>query len=807
VGRRVTADLTAFEPKVMDESKGITSLWPNFCLPWIKGEAALVGEAAKLHRRASSVNAFQPEAKLDLGNRGRYHLAEGWLAMARVPDSVMPANVRMAWTPEPGREKRSAAFPEIVKAYLEPWMNHEAALALIVPDGLGPGPRQELLDAIGSKFRTVYFVPRTVAAALAWCESQAGKECAANALVDPGGRAGKLFVSTTSSDVWEGTVVPVRLEIESGARVLRPVHDRVTMRSELGAIGLARWQPSRIDASVESAESIWESWLGNSEGHVVPANDFARGERLLDCFLQHTWLNSVDGNLGWIPTLNAALLAFELDSPLGWVHVSSFRDDERSPEFAEFAGSPSLLLRPDAFLQAGDRVLDLLEDGHVPYFEALAKVDLCVVGRNQYRDPVALEKPLIEATEVPLGQTYQSPEPIADLSLPAGSVPKVDLFVRSLRGGRESLGRKQVIQHNPQDQPEPISIMAYLDPGRGLARFEVKSETPGVFQTTVRESELESPTQLPKLTFSWPPGSAWVKPYRTFVQAMRAPIRQVVQRQSLGVLTELDLDPVLQGVNKWPTCAELGVNISNEELPGHIGREFVYCGVYPSDIGDQVGDLEPHLEELLDVLNVVFKESNPGDAIRNKVLRISSWTYRHCPENVLTHVRECMKGRRSLRDQELAVAGNCFASEDDYKLFFDAFRSYIQNGVGGSDQGWLRAYRNLARFRADALEFKSLSVARQQTIYRWFESLVKSYARAGGGGSFSYCARLAPHILKRRRFDPSFLASGSVEHQRLRALFRQILDLKQPGYKRTDLKISIALLDEVADLGDLIQIA
>ena len=164
----------------------------------------------------------------------------------------------------------------------------------------------------------------------------------------------------------------------------------------------------------------------------------------------------------------------------------------------------------------------------------------------------------------------------------------------------------------------------------------------------------------------------------------------------------------------------------------------------------------------------------------------------------MAHVRRSMRRRDSLRDQELAVAGNCFASESDYQLFFTSLVRFINDGRGGSDQGWLRAYRNLSRFRAEALSLECLSEDRQRLILNWFGSLVKQCAERDGSKVLSYCVRLAPHLLKRRRFDSEFLAPGSVEHKRLGALFRQILKSGLGGYSRTDLRISLALLDEVA---------
>jgi hypothetical protein len=79
---------------------------------------------------------------------------------------------------------------------------------------------------------------------------------------------------------------------------------------------------------------------------------------------------------------------------------------------------------------------------------------------------------------------------------------------------------------------------------------------------------------------------------------------------------------------------------------------------------------------------------------------------------------------------------------------------------------WLRAYRNLARFRPQALQLDVLSRKDQGVIFDWhLEVFARSQPTARNQG-FLQSVYLAPQILKRRRYDSQFLAQGTDDYQR-----------------------------------------
>lgn len=802
----LAVDLTALQPSALDSRGNTTSIWPSFCLPWYPGEPPIVGEAARVHRRATDPGSAPGESHLDLRNRARYHLAEGWLEMTRVPDSLQPANVLFSWKP-PGEDQLvTVDFPSIVAAYLEPWWNQGCTLALIVPDSLGPGPRQEILDAVGAKFQAVYCVPRSIAAALAWCHGQEGRDVALDSTGEPGKRVGSLIVTTSAADTWEAAVVPLRLELQEETPVLCPVHERSRFSSETGEVGLFWGQPDAARPGPVDARQAWESWLVNCPKRIDRVAPEALRRMAQEAF--GTWSFPKRSSSTWTPegswaeVLDQVSTATKESHVLAWVHDGESIELSGYEPFNDLAmliGVQRTELDSNSLLIAGHGLVTQLEAGLVPFFEALASVDLCVIAKNAYQDPVPKWRPLIEATEVAFGSHYRSPEPITDLALPPGRIRSIGLYAQSNRRGKVSLRHGIAFQDEPQEAREPIEVVAHLRPGQGLASLEIRSVRKGGFAFSANEGQMKELAleELPQMKYAWPPGSAYVVSHPTMTGESWQLIESAIQRARGGVASRQILKSIRDTTNKWLKPNRMNVQVTELTFPKEIHPLFVYLGVFPSDPAPMSREVEDRAKQYGDFLVSTFRGAK-DEFSRSAVYWSASWLYTRCPELILDKARSHLSGNKAVPGEILACAGNCFNSLCDYSIFFTSFVRAIGHGLGEVDQYWLRAYRNLARFRFDALSMVALADKDQESVLDWYLTLFNDVIMEPQGKVFGFCCRLAPHMLKRRRYDPYFLKEGTAQFMAMNSCLKNAARVAVFAQHKADLSCSLEFLNNRA---------
>jgi hypothetical protein len=810
-GKRVCVDLTQLEPQVLIDGKEINQIFPSFCLPWVDGEPPLVGDAACRHRRCSASQAWG-EARLDFSNRGRFHLCEGWIAMTTGPDSLGPANANFSWRPPMEKKIQAVGFVRVIRQILMPYRGEDVVLAMIVPDSLGPGPRQEIIDGLKSDFQQIYFVPRTIAAAMAWCESSHAYSLLDQAPRSDGDRVGHLLVTTTPADQWEAALVPIRVVVGNGDKCLKPIFDRVNSSSEIGVIGLGRTVLKGVAIESPNEFELWENWLMGSGRDLSEAFSTTQLLATEDAFRKYCSFSQSmkSGASHGVHDVLGQLSALPPDKFLGWVHVG---DEKRgfarvTDELQDALGPPNEVMKPADMVQMGDWVLELVREGQVPYFEALAQLELYVLKKNRYRDSMDSWRELIEATEIAVGTRYRSPHPIDELSLPAGKAPEIDLYVRSQRKGASTTGYKRILQRTPEEHNVPVRILAEIRPGQGLARIEIKSRPPGGFYASIRESELE-PGQAPDLKFSWPPGSAWV--------ISEPELAAYAENEFARLLDSLDAGQGIieatrmarKQINKWSRPSDLGVEVDALLYPQEIFPMFVYLGALPSGESKITSSLELILRKLQKAVALRLKSAPHREV--SVLVQFSSWLYQYCPQSVLNLVREELESGGMISQSVIACAGNCFHSQDDYKLFFRSVHSAVQKDQV-LPQYWLRAWRNLARFRHDCMSLEVVAEDVMEDLTMTYLQIFKAQQPEDNGKSHSpmlHGCYLAPQILKRRRYSGDFLSRGSE----LFRLFDDVLKFHIEGIKRIDrrttnkrlanLECALKFLHEEADIHTL----
>jgi hypothetical protein len=778
------ADLTAAKPGWRDSEGNCGEIWPSFCLPWFPGEPPLVGKDSKTHRRSSKINCIIPESRLELNNRGRWLWAEGWLGMARNPDSVQPEVVQMSWKP-PGEEKLvGVSFPQAVRTALFQVNKSARNLCLIVPAALGPGPRQELLNELAKDFRgEILFLPRPIAVALSWCSSSAGLEILGNTKAGNGCRIGSLLVTTTSADIWEAAIVPIRIEQNNGERVLCPVHDRTQLPSETSLIGLA-WEAGKFPT--KTPEDVWiPRLLSNgdycdrqvtSEGYKAAVGFLEQGLSASGIAPNWTHHGYMDDILEGVNGLASAQQLIEL------VHCGIKNGDQLPGGLAAIGRKvdcSTRLLSQEFFLQGAAEAMDRLEAKTTPFYEALAPLQLHVRKFNRFLDPIPDWQPLLEETEVPVGQEYRSPAPITGLSLPAND-PTIDLFIRTKRRGQPLFFSINAEYQQTLDHAENVLVEARMRPGQGLAHVDIRSETPGLFNISIDEGRLEESHSPPPLEYSWPPGSAYVVSHLLIARSALAGIQNVIRENKANYVSPSTLREAKDCINQWKLPTEVDTNINSLNFPEGIDPHFIYCGALPSSSVNA----SPCIEEVFTPFATALEDSilrASTASARHIGLWTASWLYSRCPESVLNIVRSELQKDPPIHGSVLACAGNCFSKQEDFQLFFREFSWCIRNAYV-APKWWLRAYRNLARFRHDSLLVSSLTKIDQECILDWVLKVYEGALMEPRGDDFLYCTYLAPHLLKRRRFDSNFLLAESPPFLSLNRILCQA-EVKAPSYK------------------------
>jgi len=568
-----------------------------------------------------------------------------------------------------------------------------------------------------------------------------------------------------------------------GERILCPVHDRTQQGSELGLVGLA-WAGS-IDSSrppkgLSAEEALWLGWLIPQGLKNHPRHDPKIYKAAITTLVEHL---PFQHEKGWAPpgsikeVLKHVKRVSRSDGFLAFIHCGMTEGDELPGSIKAFADETELnphLLGSEKALCGASEAMRRLADKISPYYEALAPLDLYFLGRNRYHDPVPKWKPLLEETEVPAGKEYQSPEPNRDFSLPAGEVPSIDLYIRIKRHGNWEYRRLTFEQEHPQVHPEPVFIKVRISPGRGLAHVVVSSKTPNLFEAHIDEAHLKATDSPPPIMYAWPPGSAFVVSHNKLIfedpyYAIR-PLKYLLSNASGGIASKADLKSAREAINKWLAPIDVGVDLEDLEFPEEIHELFVYLGVMPSHSSPVTKKIEEVTNQIVSLLERSYA-ANQGKNYRHSLRWFSSWLYLRIPKAFLDEVKQELCNCGSINGSFLACAGNCFSKPGEFKLFFDRFDLQIKEGKI-TPEYWLRAYRNLARFRVQALSNSVLGSKEQKNILDWYLKVFEEALDNPKGHKFLYSVYLAPHILKRRRFDNSFLKEGTEEFARFESCLK-----------------------------------
>lgn len=798
--------LVSHWPPAVELSSGFRPQPPVCLLPVMHGEAPLVGDAAARHRRAAGL-PWPPEAQIpsdhdEEAGLGRVPLCAAWTVLppptGQGQSLAHRADAEFNWFPE-GRHLTVRAGQMLalgLRAFLQGAgvELHSPRVAVVVPDALDEAGQQILLDAcseVGLVPENIHLLPRPLAVALHWCYCTNRPFAAADTHEDQEGRRiGRLRVLTTPLDTWEALSLEIRARRYLGRIWLEPVRDRTILEGaypELGVFGvslaavLARW-PNDAPLTTWWFRAFASSWLNECLQQGVPAlpeqaheiqavligklpesvrRDFrtlAKHHNVWSCFGQDgLGLRRLREGL-WmqqerlLETIGLPLLETLIDGAFaklvrswaaGWLHQMDANSEKPALGTAAVYG---------AALAAA-----AIAHGLPCYREKLLPLDLCVRGTDDYGDPILQWKQLTAATTVEAGGVWRSPEPISGLKIEKGQ----DRLVLPLRRSANAFRRVATELARPATREEPVRVNVEVKPGHGFARVRIESVTPGVFSARLDWRTMEECDEPKPPPLAYIPGVSRILPDSQMFEQAEPAMRAALQALE-GNSPEANerLRELIRLLNKWPLAYNVerrrGRTVAEDPMLhyGVIGSEGKLDTLPAPGLARGLRNLIG--EQFIELAQAGVCSSAMGKAL----LRAGGWFYLAMPEQCYDYLRERLKkvarSGAPLTAVELHAVGLAFDKIEDLRRFYPVVVQALRNS--STPNNWLRAVRNICRFRnhalsPDALDKTTLDDLVALVYYRTREQIESQ----NFGRILANCLETFPFLLKRRRYDPAFL--------------------------------------------------
>lgn len=788
--KAVGIDLTNASATSSLEDK--SSWFPCVILPLIADEPVLAGEAVKNHRRGAGL-AWPPECQIQYGNvpefgKGRVTVAEAWRYLASFEtqdlawDNYQPYQRQISWQPNPLEERSriSLSAEDIVYEAMMaccPELTDVEQVCLVVPDDLGEGAQQALLDRLGAA-SSFHLTPRPVAIASDWCSRQQPDEFR---IIDKKfGGCGYIWVLSMGLDRWEFCPLEIRKVTSCTGDVLIPVRDHTKHSSGLAIDGFSMLAAYGIGSGLSSIEHVWfDLTVGDLADKLINGaaadcflNKYAQALESIRMWPGRLQKGSTDCSLD-IESLRSELIA----------HAKKFkkRDSQCLGVVADgalaalkFDGvSIACRVLEDAYddyecldvsngsgaLKGAELVAQQLQQGLPTYRDRIAPISIYYLGRDEFLDPKIDEKILIESRTVEAGKVAKTTRPIKEFSIPQGK-DSLSLILKREFGDNVEIKQVSAALREQTKSNEPVEITAEIRAGQGFAKAHVLSVKPGLFESLLNWRAMEKGERPADPLYAWPPGIA--------------NIRSTLKRRQLLGFREMrdlladynprkDISWEVDQFRQSLTFISL-INAEKYEYEGRISstdsiNSFVDSGL---------------LQELSD---------NLGDAIglspRNKhLIRLAGWLFEACPSSAINASLKRIKQRNEL-PCDLEVAGKAFVKKEHIQVFVEMFVERIRELSGNysadSNNNWIRAFRDMIRFRVNTLKKDHILDTQINTIEKYVIGLMY-YESGVMGTKYDNCLYIAPHILKRRRFDDDFLAVNSSEWEKWMDMFAYAME-------------------------------
>jgi hypothetical protein len=408
-------------------------------------------------------------------------------------------------------------------------------------------------------------------------------------------------------------------------------------------------------------------------------------------------------------------------------------------------------------------------------------LDLFVTDRDEFDDLKPQWKPLVFAQSIEAGKPWISPSSVTGLQIHEGKKELLLPLRRSIHGTDHF---RQVASILPEatKRDEPVRIEVVVKPGQGFAQVGIKSMRSGVFSARLdwRTMRTCDEPQPPKLTYLH--GVSRIVPYPSmFWDAAR--IMQPAQASLKNDYSSatVQLRELILLLNKWPLAYKV------ERKSGKTVMEdfLLHYGVIGS--AGQLDALpQPRLaREFRDTLGEAFaaqiQRRHGLSPAASAMLRTAGWLYLGMPSQCYDYLRvrlataQAMFGHLSA--VELHAIGLAFESPEDLRAFYPlAVRAVSQRS---SINHWLRAIRNICRFRNHALHPDVISDAMLSELFSHLTEIMRTESdRLNFALIFNNCLESLAFLLKRRRYDSNFMAPTSQPARELIPLLEYLATSK-----------------------------
>lgn len=742
-------------------------------LPAARGDCFTVGEPTDSHRRGRSLawpmEAQSPPAGLVANGNGRVY-AE---AVLRAFASDKLADRTFTWRPD-GLAESSVSAEVLLGDSLKGELDHESEVGLVVPDGLAEKERQAVLDAC-APYGKVWLIPRTMAAAIAWCRSK-GAAHLLSGKSDESNPIGHIILIEAGFGPWAVTAVPIFRITKGKKSWLVPKRESGLRRevSEMTGWGVLVRQATDQGGCSVTACLHDPSWvLDILDGRKVLADE--RINRTMPTKDILPKMAGLCGGMVWnegyrqLVTAIAALKSQIKTKCLGGEMIGALaRVKKKNGGLKDLLGlalAGTSLNVSDAAVSAGAALALVGKANGAPtWFETLEKMSLFYQGENEMGDPVVKWAALLPGTVMDAGSDFENEKPILGLHVPVG-MNEITLTLRHEPNDGQLISYRQtsIMQTKVCEEDTPIRIDVRAKPGQGFAQVILKSIEPGYFAGRLDWRHMKACDE-PTITYG----------YALTVQLVAHPQMWAAAESELRILRDvlkgprrehLFLDPIKLATNAMNKCVH---SLNYKYSPG-VAKMQVDDHIYYTPVG--VDGKAPTLagnrllKELREDL-VEHIEAGWNKDVTKGSRRLLAWLYRGCPSEVTEEVfAKVGAWDTDLGMLDLHIIGLTLGDKPARHIprYMDIMRAKLPLLAGPNN--WLRAFRDIVRLNEHALRDVP-----NTTLEAIVDALIPRFSRAislGKRALASNCYLSILFLLKRRRYSKSFLGKDDPRYDQI----------------------------------------
>jgi hypothetical protein len=316
----------------------------------------------------------------------------------------------------------------------------------------------------------------------------------------------------------------------------------------------------------------------------------------------------------------------------------------------------------------------------------------------------------------------------------------------------------------PATSDESVRIAVEVKPGQGFARVRIDSVTSGVFSTRLDWRTMQNCDEPKPPPLAYLPGVSRILPDRQMFESAESVLKLALAalENSNPIAVTEHLRHAIKLLNKWP----LAHNVERNRGRPTAKDFMLHYGVIGSE-----GELEllpaPDLARGLrnaigERFKTLLRSGEARSQIGNALLRAGGWFYLAIPDECRDYLRSQLEEAESdvlaLSAVDLHSIGLGIAAPDDFRRFFPLVVEALCHPEARPHE-WLRAVRNICRFRNHALKPDVISNADLMRLVELLLDMMRTEAAADNfARKFNNCLEAFPFLLKRRRYRPDFLA-------------------------------------------------